>query len=178
MNAAGKLEYLLVDGYNIIFSWKELASDAESSLDCARVRLMDILSDFQGFTGYEIILAFDAHRVEKNVERSYQYGNITVVYTREAETADSYIERSAKKLAGRYGVTVATDDKLEQIIIISGGARRISAAALSRLVKDARKTIEIDYIKKRPAKNNMLVDNIDADTVKQLERMRRNGEKG
>jgi predicted RNA-binding protein with PIN domain len=172
--ATAKREYLLVDGYNIIFAWKELAAAAEYSLEHARARLMDILSDFKGFTGYEIILVFDSHRVEKSLENVEKYVNITVVYTQEAETADGYIERTANKLVKRDNVIVATSDSLEQIIIMSRGARRITAAALFDQVQLTKKTIR-NYTQKRPVKNNMLLDNMDVDTAEKLEQMRRNG---
>ncbi len=120
-------EYLLVDGYNIIFAWKELASLAAENIDGARGRLLDILCDYQGIRGCHLIVVFDAYRVKGHQTEIFDYHNIHVVYTREAETADQYIEKFAHENSRKYRVTVATSDGLEQIIIRGAGCLLMSA---------------------------------------------------
>ncbi len=134
-------EYLLVDGYNIIFSWDELNELAKTNLEGARRRLMDILCNFQGFRKMTLILVFDAYKVEGAVEKVEQYHNIHVVYTKQAETADRYIERTVKELTKKYRVTVATSDATEQIIIWGAGALRMSAKELKAEVDLANERI-------------------------------------
>ena len=125
-------EYLLVDGYNIIFSWDELSDLASVSMDGARQKLMDILSNYQGFKKCILILVFDAYKVKGGVGSIQKYHNIDVVYTKEAETADQYIEKVAHEFARDHHVTVATSDALEQIIILGRGAVRMSAKDLKK----------------------------------------------
>ena len=120
-------EYLLVDGYNIIFSWESLKKLAAENLESARSRLIHLLSNYQGFRKCEVILVFDAYKIKGHATEIVQEHNISVVYTKEAETADSYIERVTHQLAKDHRVRVATSDGLEQIIILEGGAVRISA---------------------------------------------------
>ena len=130
-------EYLLVDGYNIIFAWDELKAVAQDSLDAARQQLMDILSNYQGFRKCEVILVFDAYRVPRGVGEVSRYHNIYVVYTKEAETADAYIEKVTYELAKQYRVRVATSDGAEQLIILGHGALRISASTFKQEVEQA-----------------------------------------
>ena len=119
--------FLLVDGYNIIHAWEQLREMAAEDLQSARDRLLEILSDYAGFCKPAVICVFDAYKVPGGQERVYRYHNIDVVFTREAETADQYIEKTAHELSGKYEVSVATSDGLEQIIIFGAGAQRISA---------------------------------------------------
>lgn len=128
-------KYLLVDGYNIIFAWKELSGLAKSNIDGARGRLMDILCNYQGFKKCHLILVFDAYRVQNHRTEVLDYHNIHVVYTKEAETADQYIERFAHENGKRYDVTVATSDGLEQVIIRGEGCRLLSARELEREIQ-------------------------------------------
>ncbi len=120
-------EYLLVDGYNIIFAWEELKSVAQTNLDAARQMLMDLLSNYQGFKKCVLILVFDAYKVPRNVQDVFKYHNIYVVYTKEAETADTYIERATYEIGRHNRVRVATSDGAEQLIILGHGALRLSA---------------------------------------------------
>lgn len=120
-------EYLLVDGYNIIFAWEELKTVAQDNLDAARKMLMDLLSNYQGFRKCEVILVFDAYKVPGNLGEVTRYHNIYVVYTKEAETADAYIEKTTFELGKRHRVRVATSDGAEQLIILGHGALRLSA---------------------------------------------------
>ena len=124
------IEYLLVDGYNIIFAWDELKELAAESLAGARDRLIDIMSNYQGYMGCELILVFDAYKVKQNDGSITKYDNIYVVYTKEAETADMYIEKTTHRLGRKHKVTVATSDALEQLIIMGQGALRMSARGL------------------------------------------------
>jgi len=166
-------EFLLVDGYNIIFAWDKLAALANESLDFARVKLAEILSDYGGITNEEIILVFDAQKVAGGVGSVTRDGNITIVFTKEAETADSYIERTVANIPKRYAVRVATSDSLEQVIIMGHDARRISALAFQREVETTRENIRERFVRNRPVKNNMLLDNLDKETANLLEQMRR-----
>lgn len=120
-------KYLLVDGYNIVFAWDELRELAKDNIDGARSRLMDILCNYQGFKKMTLILVFDAYKVKGNIGEMFSYHNIHVVYTKEAETADQYIEKLAHKIGRDYDVTVATSDGLEQLIIRGQGCKLLSA---------------------------------------------------
>ena len=128
-------EYLLVDGYNIIFAWEELRELSKTTIEGARHRLMDILCNYQGYKKCTLILVFDAYKVSGNTGEALDYNNIHVVYTKEAETADQYIEKLAHRIGRKYSVTVATSDGLEQLIIYGQGCRLMSA-------KDLREDIE------------------------------------
>lgn len=123
-------EYLLVDGYNIIFAWEELAELAKTDLDAARHRLIQILCNYQGYRQCELILVFDAYKVKGNPGSIERHHGISVVYTKEAETADMYIEKVTHTLAKEHRVRVATSDGLEQIIILGHGAIRVPARAV------------------------------------------------
>lgn len=123
-------EYLLVDGYNIIFAWEKLNKTARESLDLARSELVNIMCNYQGFRRCEVIVVFDAYKVKGNRGEIEQVGGITVVYTKEAETADMYIEKATRTLGKKHRVRVATSDRLEQLIILGAGARRMSASEL------------------------------------------------
>ena len=128
-------EYLLVDGYNIIFAWEELKAVAQTNLDAARQLLMDLLSNYQGFKKCVVILVFDAYKVPRNVQDVFKYHNIYVVYTKEAETADTYIERATYEIGKHHQVRVATSDGAEQLIILGHGALRLSAATFKAEVE-------------------------------------------
>ena len=140
-------EYLLVDGYNIIFAWEELKAVSRESLEHARQCLMDILANYHGFHPCELVLVFDAYKVAGNVGATEEYHGIHIVYTREAETADNYIEKTIYKIAKDHRVRVATSDALEQMIILGSGALRVSAAELHTQVQAAK--VEIDAILRR-----------------------------
>ncbi len=137
----GGKEYLLVDGYNIIFAWDELKALAKEDLHSARMRLIDILSNYQGWRQCTLILVFDAYKVKGNPGSTEQYQNIYVVYTKEAETADMYIEKTTHEIAREHQVTVATSDGLEQMIVIGNGAVRLSAKGLYEEVKRAEEVV-------------------------------------
>ncbi len=166
-------EYLLVDGYNIIFAWDELKKIADDSLDLARDKLVNILKNYQGAKGFNVILVFDAYLVKGNKGSVEKSDNIYIVYTKEAETADNYIEKTAAALSKDNRVRVATSDYLEQVIIIGKGAVRISANDLKTEVDAVNKTIRRQIEASKPVKNNMLFDNLDEDAAAWLEALRR-----
>lgn len=141
-----KKEYLLVDGYNMIFAWDELRALAESNIDSARDRLMDICCDYQGFMGMTLILVYDAYKVKGNPGSVLKYHNIYVVFTKEAETADAYIEKTVHEIGKKHRVTVATSDGLEQMIIWGEGATRLSAQGFRAEVEEARKRMREEYL--------------------------------
>lgn len=127
--------YLLVDGYNIIFAWDELKKMAQDSLESARGELINRLAVYKVFSGYEIIVVFDAYKVKGNRGEIEKDQGIAIVYTKEAQTADAYIEKAVKELTKQYNVTVATSDGLEQLIIFGSGAYRLPASHLEAEVK-------------------------------------------
>jgi predicted RNA-binding protein with PIN domain len=131
-----KEKYLLVDGYNILFAWEELNELAKVTIDGARGKLMDILCDYQGMKQCHLIVVFDAYRVQGHPTEYLDYHNIHVVYTKEAETADQFIEKFAHQNGKKYDVTVATSDGLEQIIIRGQGCKLISAREFEREVNE------------------------------------------
>ncbi len=152
-----KEEYLLVDGYNIIFAWEDLRSLSEVNIDSARDRLMDICCDYQGYQGATLILVFDAYKVKGNPGSVVKYHNIYVVYTKEAETADQYIEKTVHKIARKAKVTVATSDRLEQMIIWGAGALRLSAQGFRDVVEEAKRRMREDYPVQEKAFNKISV---------------------
>ena len=138
--------YLLVDGYNIIYAWEELKELAKDNLDGARGRLLDILCNYQGMKPGHLIVVFDAYRVEGHQTEYMDYKNIHVVYTKEAETADQYIERFTHENGKKYEITVATSDGLEQIIIRGQGCHLLSARELEQEVKRLEEQIREEYL--------------------------------
>ncbi len=134
-------EYVLVDGYNIIFAWDDLRKLAKENLDDARSKLIDRLRNYQGWRRCPVIVVFDAYKVKGNPGSIEKLGDFSVVYTKEAETADMYIEKAAYDLSKRHRVRVATSDGLEQIIILGGGALRVSASAFEAEVKEVEQAI-------------------------------------
>ena len=147
-------EYLLVDGYNIIFAWEDLRALAQTNIDSARDKLMDILCNYQGYRQNTLILVFDAYKVKGNPGSVTKYHNIYVVYTKEAETADQYIEKTVHDIGRKYQVTVATSDALEQIIIWGQGANRLSALGLKEEVEKAAREIRETWQEKLPGERN------------------------
>ena len=135
-------DYLLVDGYNIIFSWEDLKALAKDNIDAARQSLMDTLCNYQAYRRCEVILVFDAYRVPGQTGIVDSYHNIHVVYTKEAETADMFIEKVSYEVSGRKTVRVATSDGIEQIIILAHGAQRISARMFRDEVEQVNRQIE------------------------------------
>lgn len=153
-------ECLLVDGYNIIHSWPELKELAKDNLDAARTRLIDIMCNYQGYKKCILILVFDAYKVKNNLGSSYKYHNIYIVYTKEAQTADMYIERTTHELASKYNITVATSDALEQLIVLGQGGKRISSRELRLEVERLDKEKLEEYRRKQAKGYNYLLEDI------------------
>ena len=153
-----KEKYLLVDGYNVVFAWESLKSVAAANIDGARGKLLDILCNYQGIKKINLIAVFDAYRVPGHETEYLDYHNIHVVYTKEAETADRYIERFAHENGSKYDVTVVTSDGLEQIIIRGQGCRLMSSRDFEKEVLDASRKLEEDYHASRTNEKNYLGD--------------------
>ena len=174
-------EYLLVDGYNVIFAWDELNELAKVNLDGARGKLLDILCDYQGIRGCELIVVFDAYRVAGHPTEISDYHNIHVVFTKEAETADQFIEKFAHENGRRYCVTVATSDGLEQIIIRGAGCELISSRELEAEIADAKKRMNENYVNHKAAQvqektKTYLLDDLDEKMAEQIKKIREDGD--
>ncbi len=166
-------EYLLVDGYNIIFAWEELHELAKVTIDGARHKLMDILCNYQGYRKCILILVFDAYKVEGNIGQAIQYHNIHVVYTKEAETADQYIEKLAHEMGKNHQVTVATSDGLEQLIIRGEGCRLWSAKDFREEVERVNQEIHRDHLDRLPkGRGNYMFGGTDEELARYLEEIR------
>ena len=147
-------EYLVVDGYNIIFAWEELKSLAKTSMDAARTALIEILSNYQGYRRCKVIVVFDAYKIKGGERRQEKHGSVDVVFTKEGETADTYIERLTYEMNGKYRVRVATSDRQEQIIALGNGAFRLSASELKGEIE--RTNLEISSFLKEHARKNQI----------------------
>ena len=165
-------EYLLVDGYNVIFAWEELKELAKVSIEAARDKLMDILCNYQGYKKCVLILVFDAYKVEGYALEIQKYHNIHVVYTKEAETADQYIEKVVHHIGRKYHVTVVTSDGVEQVITMGQGGTRISSRDFLEEIEYTKKLIEEDNEKQRVSDRNYLFDHADEEFVKKMENIR------
>ena len=164
---------MLVDGYNIIHAWDELRELMEDvSLESARVKLIDTLSNYKGVQKATIIVVFDAYLVKGNPGSVSKYHNIYVVYTKEAETADHYIERVVTSMPKHYRVRVATTDGLEQIIIMGQGAHRMSARGLRDEIKATENQIRQQWHEKRQSSKNYLIDNISDEMAQYMKEKR------
>lgn len=150
-------ECILVDGYNIIFAWEELNKVAKVNIDGARDKLLDIMSNYQGYKGNTVIVVFDAYNVNRHKETIYKHNNIYVVFTKEAETADMYIAKTTHQMANKYKVTVATSDALEQLIIMGHGALRMSAMNFKEEVENVEKAISAHINTPRDSLENYLI---------------------
>lgn len=164
-----KENYLLVDGYNIIYAWADLREIASDNMDGARIKLLDCLSNYQGIRKCQVIVVFDAYRVQGHHTEIMEYHNIHVVYTKEAETADQYIEKFAHDHQEKYHVTVATSDGLEQIIIRGAGCHLLSARELKEEIESANKKLMEAYQEKQVVERNYLVDALSKETKQQLQ---------
>ncbi|ACL75413.1 translation factor GTPase family protein [Ruminiclostridium cellulolyticum] len=164
-----KEEYLLVDGYNILFAWPELKELADKNAEAARMKLLDSLSNYQGIRQSRIIVVFDAYRVQGHREEIIDYHNIHVVYTKEAQTADQYIEKFAHDNQKKYNITVATSDGLQQIIVRGAGCALLSARELKIEVEDANKRIKQEFKEIQRKDRNYLIDALPEEAKQQME---------
>lgn len=168
-NETKKAEYLLVDGYNIIFTWPELRELAHDNMDGARIKLLDELSNYQGIRKCEVIVVFDAYRVQGHRVEVMDYHNIHMVYTKEAQTADHYIEKFVHDHKSKYHVTVATSDGLEQIIIRGQGCALLSARELKEEMQNANKSMMENYRDQQIVERNYLMDTLSDETKQKIE---------
>ena len=165
-------EYLLVDGYNVIHAWPDLKELAQMNFEAARNKLMDILCNYQGYKKIPVILVFDAYKVEGFQQEIQKYHNIHVVYTKEAETADQYIEKVVHEIGKRYHVTVVTSDGIEQIVTLGQGGTLISSREFLEEVNIVRRQIETDIADRKETAKNYLFQHMDADMAKEMEEVR------
>ncbi|MCI8549475.1 MAG: GTP-binding protein [Lachnospiraceae bacterium] len=165
-------EYLLVDGYNIIFAWEELKELAAENIGAARGKLMDILSNYQGYKTCTLILVFDAYKVEGNPGEIFKYHNIHVVFTKEAETADQYIEKTVHEMGRKYRVTVASSDALEQVIILGQGAGRMSAGDLKKEIESVNIAVREICREKQKGGKHYLFDHLSGEMADLMEEVR------
>lgn len=164
-------EYLLVDGYNVIFAWDELNELAKETVDGARSKLMDILCNYQAMKKCNLILVFDAYRVQNHPTEIIDYHNIHVVFTKEAETADQYIEKFAHENSTKYKITVATSDGLEQIIIRGQGCLLLSARELKEEIDKMQERIHSEYIAPSAGQKNRLMDSLTKEGLEELSKI-------
>jgi predicted RNA-binding protein with PIN domain len=164
-----KEEFLLVDGYNVIYAWTELAELAEDNMDAARIKLLEALSNYQGIRKCQIIVVFDAYRVLGHKEEIIDYHNIHMVYTGEAQTADQYIEKFAHDNRSKYRITVATSDGLQQIIIRGAGSDLLSARELREEIVRANERIMAAYEEMQQKGRSYLLDSLSPEMRKRME---------
>ncbi|MEF9952425.1 MAG: NYN domain-containing protein [Clostridium sp.] len=167
------LDYILVDGYNVLNAWEE-TKKFKDDLEFARIKLVDMLCNLASYKGIKVIVVFDAHKQVGLMEKKENYKGIEVVYTKEGEIADCYIERTVYTLVKRHNIGVVTSDNLEQSIILSLGAIRITPKELLEEIKLTNKKIatktELSYVENK----NSLENCVDKDILEKLEKMRRN----
>ncbi len=169
-------EYLLVDGYNVIYAWPELSELAKENMEGARGRLLDCLSKYRAICKCEIIVVFDAYLVLGHKEEVMDYHNIHVVYTKEAQTADQYIEKFAYDNSKRYHITVATSDGLQQIIIRGAGCNLLSSRELKEKIDKANDDVMREFQNKQPVHRETISDMLNDATRQQMERLIKDGE--
>lgn len=162
-----KPECILVDGYNLIFAWDELAQLANDNLDVARSRLIDYLTNYQGFKKCLLILVFDAYKVKENLGKIEKYHNIYIVYTKEAQTADMFIERTTHQMSNEYQISVVTSDALEQIIVMAKGARRISSREFVKEVEYLTTSKMKEYIRNKDVMHEFPLEQLKYDYYKE-----------
>ena len=161
-----------MDGYNVIFAWEDLKELAKDNIEGARGKLMDILCNYQGFKKCTVILVFDAYKVDGYILEIQKYHNIHVVYTKEAETADQYIEKVVHEIGRKYHVTVVTSDGVEQVVTLGQGGTLLSAREFLEEVKLVRKQMEEEYGSGARGAKNYLFDTMDEELLKEMEEVR------
>ena len=165
-------EYLLVDGYNVIFAWEDLKELAKVNIEGARHKLMDVLCNYQGYRGCQVILVYDAYQVEGEHLEIMKYHNIHVVYTKEAETADQYIEKVVHQIGRKYHVTVVTSDGVEQVVTLGQGGTLISAREFREDVKIMEQQLREEYLERHGSSRNFLFDHLDEELAAHMEDVR------
>lgn len=168
------MKVVFVDGYNVINSWPNLKNEKDHSLESARNKLVDILHNYGVFNDCKIIIVFDAYKVHRSLENKDNVNkNITVIFTKDGDTADAYIEREVHSLGRRFEIYVVTSDSLEQQTIFQRGAVRVSSLEFYNEIKDSESVINYKTISNKDSGKNHLGDNVDNDVLIQLEAMRR-----
>lgn len=167
-------KFLIVDGYNMIFGWEDLKKLAKESLEFARDKLVEMLADYQGYTSEQIIIVFDAYNVKGNHGQVIPYNkNVDIIYTKEKETADQYIEKTAKAIGKKYTVRVATSDVVEQVIILSSGATRVSCDKMLEEIKSMGKNFYKYKTTSKHIKTNPLENWMSSEMIETMEKLRR-----
>lgn len=167
------MKIIFVDGYNVINSWPDLTQVKKISLEAARYQLIDTLQNYAAYKGIKIILVFDAHMVKGSIQKKEKNGNLIVVFTKEGETADSYIERSVNDIGRKANISVVTSDSLEQQLVFQRGATRKSSIEFYHDINSVEKSIRKSTEKKFSQNRNLLEDLLDKDILEKLEKIRR-----
>ena len=167
------MKTLFVDGYNVINSWPNLKRVKDFSYESSRLQLIGILQNYSGFKGHKMFVVFDAHMVKGSIEKKERQGNLVVVFTKEGETADDYIERMVNNMGRKSEVCVVTSDSLEQQVTFQRGATRMSSIEFYHEVISTQKKIQLKIEKKYLEKRNWLEESIDEKTLEKLEKIRR-----
>ncbi|MBZ9609542.1 NYN domain-containing protein [Clostridium estertheticum] len=167
------MKTVFVDGYNVINSWPNLKKIKDFSYESSRLQLIDTLQNYSGFKGYKIFIVFDAQMVKGSLQKKERQGNLVVIFTKEGETADDYIERMVNNIGRKSEVCVVTSDSLEQQVTFQRGATRMSSIEFYHEVISTQKEIQINIEKKHLGKRNWLEERIDEKTLKKLEKIRR-----
>jgi predicted RNA-binding protein with PIN domain len=162
-----------VDGYNVINSWPNLKKIKEYSYESSRIQLIDTLQNYSEFKGYKMFIVFDAHMVKGSLEKKERLGNLVVIFTKEGETADSYIERTVNNIGRKSEVCVVTSDSLEQQVAFQRGAIRMSSIEFYYEVNNIEKKIQTKTEKMYSKKRSLLEERIDKETLEKLEKIRR-----
>ncbi|MCB2290318.1 NYN domain-containing protein [Clostridium sp. CS001] len=167
------MKTVFVDGYNVINSWPNLKGIKDYSYEASREQLIDILQNYSEFKGYKMFIVFDAHMVKGSLEKKERLGNLVVVFTKEGETADVFIEKMVNNIGRKSEVSVVTSDSIEQQVTFQRGATRMSSIEFYHEVISIEKKIQMKTEKKYLEKRNLLEDRIDEETLKKLEKIRR-----
>ena len=165
---------IFVDGYNVINAWPGLREIVQYSLDSARQQLIETLQNYASYKGYRVFIVFDAHMRKGSLEKKEDYSGVTVVYTKEGETADSYIEKTVNNIGRKIEVFVVTSDNLEQQLAFQRGAIRMSSAEFYFEVKEIEQKIRIKAEKRTSIKRNRIEDSLEKEVWEKLEKIRRN----
>ena len=167
------MKTVFVDGYNVINSWPNLKKIKDYSYESSRQKLIDTLQNYSEFKGYKVFIVFDAHMVKGSLQKKDRQGNLVVVFTKEGETADNYIEKMVNNIGRKSEVCVVTSDSLEQQVAFQRGATRMSSIEFYHEVINVEKKIETKTEKKYLEKRNWLEERIDKETLEKLEKIRR-----
>lgn len=166
------MEYLLIDGYNIINAWGDIFKLEKEPLEDCRIRFLNLLSNYQGYKKSNIIVVFDAHLVKGSLEKQEKYDNLTIVFTKENETADNYIEKFVYRSSNSNTIRVVTSDYLEQTMVLSNGGIRMSPRELREEVNVTNKSLSLGS-GKSVEKNNTIMSNVKPELLEKLEKIRR-----